>query len=259
MHSLVIAALRAADLPAHPSDAELEAVLEGRLEPFDENAQTPSHRRPVDGGTLAIGLSMAWEQGQLVALRPPGPLPPFGPELVALARRTAAAIPPRTLAELLTVTLEEPFAEEGERVVMVSASNPRGRWDWWTLDGRWNDHWGEGATGPALRVGDLPAARERRRREDPAVHAAHRSNETCPPDCDRELDRALLAASAFLDLDGSWHEVRRPWDESDLDDQGFPPGPGVRSLEPAAFEAFVAERVAGLAPDDWLVALDTHF
>ena len=132
---------------------EAEAALDGLLAPFDENMEAPPTPEWVNQETVDHAVEFYREHPEHCGEDQEGPTKPFEEyvtegNLEAWREWTRQAVGAYTSQRDRGV-----YDEEGNRYGYLSTYNPKSRWDWWQLGGRWHGYF---RLKPTVQVGAEP-------------------------------------------------------------------------------------------------------
>lgn len=242
-HSTVLVIISDED---YRKSVTLDGAVEAALEPFDENKETERYVK------LTKAEAIAKQREELIYYRDHGYYADYLKDPAAYAA-DHAHIPehvkylevgfPEKLTHLddddwlyQEVIKWEDLDEDGN---IMSTRNPKSKWDWWTIGGRWS-----GSILNARLVAHHEAVVRTDKWTDPAwdeygggVDFIQKKHLT-----------SCQGTFAVLDAAGEWHERGRMgwW------------GIVADEAEPDAWDAKHKELVAAAADDDWLVVVDVH-
>lgn len=224
----------------------LEAALEAALEPFDENRETPRYIKHTKAQAIAL------QREELIRYRDHGLYAEYAKDPAAYAESSRNH--PEHLEYLSTgfpeklthlddeewlyqeATKWEELDEDGN---ITSAYNPKSKWDWWTIGGRWSDS--------VLNAEGVVHHPEEVRSSNWTTPAW--DEHTGGVDYLQKKDLTSCRGTfAVLDAAGEWHEKgRMGWFGMVADE-----------AEPDEWDAKHKELVAAAVDDDWLVVVDVH-
>lgn len=242
-HSTVLVIISAED---YAKATTLDGAVEAALEPFDENRETPRYIKHTKAEVIAL------HREELIRYRDHGLYAEYVKDPAAYAESSRDH--PEHLEYLRTgfpeklthlddeewlyqqVTKWEDLDEDGN---IMSTYNPKSKWDWWTIGGRWS-----GCILNAKLVAHHEAVVRSEKWTEPAWDEYYGGVDFLQ----KKGLRSCQGTFAVLDSAGEWHEKgRMGWFGMVADE-----------AEPDAWNARHKELVDAAADDDWLIVVDVH-
>lgn len=238
---------------------DVNEIVEEALARFDEQREVEPYSDPLNEVHLAFLVKLACEQGLL--LLPEGiDAQPEGAGAIArwietLTERVGIG----ALLEACSAVShdEQLHLDSSGRIAQRTTSNPDGRWDWYTVGGRWSGKFDPDRNRNVLRIGEIDWTNlDRRARIDAGTEwdrlsseAPERIGNTTRDEYVDAVAPTYLPTAALLTADGEWREPSRiGWFGTSYNE----------TMSESEWAREWSERVREADPDTVLVLVDCH-
>jgi hypothetical protein len=194
-------------------------LVEARLGAFDENLVVEPYSQPLDAFHLALLVKMAREKGLLLIPEELGEQPSELRESDAWMKRVVERVGIGAILEACSAIShdEQLHLDERGEIAQRTTVNPLGRWDWFTIGGRWAGKFDPDRGRDVLRIGEIDWPELERKAREEAAADWDQLSVSAPDRLDgrsREEHIATAAATylptaALLTADGEWEEPAR--------------------------------------------------
>jgi hypothetical protein len=132
-------------------------LVDAALAPYDEGLSVEPYSDPLDSFHLALLVKIAREKGLLLVPDDLGEQPADPRESNAWVEALVARVGIGALLEACSaVSHEEELHLDGAgRIAQRTSVNPQGRWDWFTIGGRWAGKFDPAHDRDVLRIGEI--------------------------------------------------------------------------------------------------------
>jgi hypothetical protein len=238
---------------------DVSDLVDEALEPFDENLVVDPYSNPVDAFHLSLLIKLACEKGLLLI---PAEITEQPSELKASnewVRALTEAVGIGALLEACSAVSHDEglHIDSTGEIAQLTSVNPQGRWDWFTIGGRWSGKFDSQRGRDVLRISEIDWADLEQRALVAAAEQWDALAENAPEKLEGR-DRASFIASesktylptaALLTPDGEWHEPSRI---------GWFGTSHSETMSEADWARFWTEKVQSQDEDSVLVLVDCH-
>lgn len=242
-------------LPAHLDADKVDDALADALSPFDESTQVPRYVQATRADLITHGRKQIAEYAtglyaEFVKLGEQGyraAHPHAGENHLDYLKGTDAdgGFPAKLAwtdeqiyADAIRWEAAEDLGPDGE---VYSTYNPKSKWDWWIVGGRWGGMW-------QLKEPDAALSGLTQESAFGLSSQARQSGRTDVARIEQIVPESMTPTFALLDLEGEWHERgRMGW---------F--GIVSNETDPDAWDSAYIRAIAQMPKATWLINVDCH-
>lgn len=246
------------ELPIVGDDDVIDLVEEA-LAPFDEQLAVDPYSDPIGPVHLALLVKLARERGLLLLPAEMAEQPEDAGAITGWISELTDRVGIGALLEACSAVShdEQLHLDANGRIAQRTTSNPRGRWDWYTIGGRWAGKFDPDRGRNVLRIGEIDwEDLDRRNRVDAGTEwdrlssaAPERIGNTTREEYIDAVAPTYLPTAALLTHTGEWREPSRiGWFGTSYDE----------TMSESEWAREWRERVREVGPDAILVLVDCH-